>query len=56
MCERCGHDRTLHEHYRQGLDCAARRCGCPGYLQPARAMGVWGRWLIAIRSAVTIPQ
>jgi hypothetical protein len=39
---RCGHPRTVHEHYRPGSDCGL--CGdtvCPGWRPPRW----WWRWL-----------
>lgn len=27
----CGHERSLHEHYRRGTDCAAAGCPCRRY-------------------------
>jgi hypothetical protein len=47
MCDRCGHDRTHHDHYRPGSDCAIWRCECPEYLQPASVAVAWGRRLTA---------
>ena len=43
MCQRCFHERRLHEHYRKGTDCAGLKgpgmpCTCPAFAwrQPKR--------------------
>lgn len=50
-CARCGHQRNIHEHYRQGTDCAScGRAACWAYKQPGiipatiRALRKFGAW------------
>jgi hypothetical protein len=42
---RCGHERTVHGHYRDGDDCGS--CGCPRFRRPGRMSASVLAWAVA---------
>ena len=49
---RCGHTRTVHQHYRRGDDCGICGDTCPTYRRPSLLAGLV-HWFAPVREART---